>query len=138
MGSRLIQLSGHDATSTAFNLEGGDGTISVISNVAPAQMVAIHNACKRNDGCSARSLAFALKPLLTALEQDTNPVPIKYALHRARGLSQDVRLPLVVANDETAASIRRAIAALDPDAHPIAALRDPDGNSRKQLAVVPR
>lgn len=138
MGSRLIQLSGHDTTSTAFNLEGGDGTISVISNVVPAQMVAIHNACQRNDGCSARSLAFALKPLLTALEQDTNPVPIKYALHHTRGLSPDVRLPLVVANDETAASIRRAIATLDPDAHPIAALRDPADNSRKQLAVVPR
>lgn len=110
---RLIQLSGHDATAVSFNLEGGDGMISVISNVLPATTVELYEACKRADACAARTLGFKLKPLLTAMEQDTNPVPVKYALHHRRGLSPDVRLPLVGVSEETASAIRRACAAID-------------------------
>jgi 4-hydroxy-tetrahydrodipicolinate synthase len=53
-----------------------------------------------------------LRPLIAALELESNPVPVKYALHLALGLSPDVRLPLTPVRPETATAIRKAMLAL--------------------------
>jgi len=110
---RFICLSGHDATAFGFNTMGGRGTISVVSNIAPRLCVDMHDALRRDDIHTARAIHHRLRPLIAALELESNPVPVKYALHVAMGLSPDVRLPLVPAEAETARAIREALAILD-------------------------
>jgi 4-hydroxy-tetrahydrodipicolinate synthase len=106
---RFILLSGHDATTHAFNLAGGDGAISVIANVLPHVCVALHNACRKNDWPTARYIRQRLQPLLNALDLDTNPCSIKCALDHRRGMSGELRLPLVPVSHETADQIRLAL-----------------------------
>ncbi|MBN9550762.1 MAG: 4-hydroxy-tetrahydrodipicolinate synthase [Alphaproteobacteria bacterium] len=110
---RFICLSGHDSTSFGFNTMGGRGTISVASNIAPRLCVDMHDALRRDDIHTARAIHHRLRPLIAALELESNPVAVKYALHVALGLSPDVRLPLVPAEAETAKAIRDALAVLD-------------------------
>jgi 4-hydroxy-tetrahydrodipicolinate synthase len=115
LGDRLVQLSGHDATAFGFNTMGGSGTISVVANVAPRLMVEMHDALRRGDVHTARALNHRLRPLVSALELETNPAPVKHALHLTRGMAPDLRLPLVPLERETAVAIGRALVALEAD-----------------------
>lgn len=109
---RFIWLSGHDATSFGFNTMGGRGTISVVANAAPRLCVEMHDACRRDDPHAARAVHQRLRPLIAALELETNPVPVKYALQLALGLNPDVRLPLTPALASTMQAVRRAMSGL--------------------------
>ncbi len=107
--ARLAHLSGNDQTALPFNLCGGQGTISVAANVVPRLMVSLHHAIATGNGQAAIAIHQRLQPLFTALERESNPGPIKYALHLARGLSPEVRLPLTAVSPETATEIRSAL-----------------------------
>lgn len=107
--ARLCQFSGNDQTALPFNLCGGHGTISVAANVVPRLMVSLHHAIATGNAQAAVAIHQRLQPLFTALERETNPGPIKYALHLARGLSPEVRLPLTTVSPETTAEIRSAL-----------------------------
>ncbi|MBK5567408.1 4-hydroxy-tetrahydrodipicolinate synthase [Ensifer sp. SSB1] len=113
--NRLHPFSGHDQTALPFNLCGGHGTISVASNVVPRLVVAMHQAIASGNVGAAIAIHERLRPLLVALERETNPGPVKYALHLARALSPELRLPLTPVAPETAAEIR---AALEPLSEP--------------------
>ncbi|HMF67244.1 MAG TPA: 4-hydroxy-tetrahydrodipicolinate synthase [Phyllobacterium sp.] len=106
---RFILLSGHDETAYAFNLLGGDGVISVIANVLPHVFVALQDACKAGDWATARYIQQRMQPVFKAFDLDTNPCPVKYALKHRRGMSDEVRLPLVPVSVETAGEIRSAL-----------------------------
>ncbi|MBZ7923271.1 4-hydroxy-tetrahydrodipicolinate synthase [Ensifer adhaerens] len=106
---RLHPFSGHDQTALPFNLCGGHGTISVASNVVPRLVVAMHQAIATGNVGAALVIHDRLRPLLVALERETNPGPVKYALHVARALSPELRLPLTPVAPETAAEIRAAL-----------------------------
>jgi 4-hydroxy-tetrahydrodipicolinate synthase len=112
LGPRFVQFSGHDATCFGFNTMGGRGTISVVANVAPRLCVELHDACRAGDHHTARAIHHRLRPLIAALELESNPIPVKYALHLALGLSADVRLPLTPVQPETADAIREAMLTL--------------------------
>lgn len=112
-GDRFIQLSGHDRSMLGFVAAGGDGAISVISNVAPMASAAMIGALCRGDLMQARRIHARLLPLLEALELDINPGPIKFALHCLRGTSPHMRLPMVEVEEATALKIRDAVARLD-------------------------
>jgi 4-hydroxy-tetrahydrodipicolinate synthase len=104
-----------DALSTVLAL-GGSGTISAAANVAPAKFVRIWNLIKENRWQEAFSLQIAIQPLVQALFCETNPGPIKYALHRLYGEPNTLRLPLVSVQPQSAALID---AALGKDLHAI-------------------
>lgn len=119
LGRRFTLLSGNDRSTPGFMAAGGDGAISVISNVAPRLCAAMIFAIRQNDPVEARRIQALLRPLQEALELETNPGPVKYALHCTRGCASSVRLPLVEVADDTALKIREAIAALAmPRVHP--------------------
>ncbi|MFW6212254.1 MAG: 4-hydroxy-tetrahydrodipicolinate synthase [Spirochaetota bacterium] len=88
-------LSGDDNITLPIMALGGDGVVSVASNIAPkmmSQMVRSHLDGKLEE---ARELHYKLLPLFKLMFLQTNPIPIKYAMARA-GLIQEVyRLPLV-------------------------------------------
>ena len=76
-GFRL--LSGDDATALAFIANGGDGCISITSNVAPDLCRAIFSNCRQGRMQSARYLHSRLAPLTAALTKES-PAALKYAL----------------------------------------------------------
>lgn len=112
LGDRFIQLSGHDATAMAFNLMGGQGTISVVANIVPSLCVGLQKACSRGDAKAALAIQQRLHPLIAALERESNPGPVKHALHLLHGISPEMRLPLVPVTPATAQAIETALAGL--------------------------
>lgn len=115
-GNRFIALSGHDATAFGFNTMGGRGTISVVANIAPRLCAEMHAACRRGDTHGARAIQRSLRPLIAALELETNPVPVKHALHLLGRMSPDVRLPLVEVEPATATALSSALSAFEAEA----------------------
>jgi 4-hydroxy-tetrahydrodipicolinate synthase len=110
VGPQFRLLSGDDATALAVLAAGGDGCISVTSNVAPGVCRAVHAACRQGHIELARRLAAVLAPLTAALFRESNPAPVKYALSAMRMMSPHVRLPLVEPRRDTKAEIDRALA----------------------------
>ena len=91
----LSILSGDDFTTVPLVSTGGDGCISVASNLIPERMAAMVDAALAGDCAAAGRENVALQPLFRALFRQTNPLPIKTAL-AALGLCQErFRLPLV-------------------------------------------
>ena len=88
-------LSGEDSLALPMIACGADGVIAVVSNEAPALLVALVEAALSGDRDEAAQLQAKLFPLMRANFRESNPIPVKWALHRL-GLIQDVlRLPLV-------------------------------------------
>jgi 4-hydroxy-tetrahydrodipicolinate synthase len=106
-GFRL--LSGDDVTALAFIANGGDGSISTISNVAPALCRAVFSNCRQGKLQSARYLHDRLTPLTAALARE-NPAAVKYALCLLGFMSPHTRLPIVGLADSAKAEVARAIA----------------------------
>ena len=96
----FCQLSGDDLTTLGFLQEGGDGCISVVSNIAPALSAEMQQSWRDGNPAIAGEIDKRLLPLSKALFVETSPAPVKYAASRL-GLSTDeVRLPLVKATQK--------------------------------------
>lgn len=98
LGDRYCQLSGEDATATAFNAQGGVGCISVTSNVAPALCARMQSAWLAGDLATCFAIRDQLMPLHDAMFCEGNPVPVKYAASLLGHGTGEVRLPLVPAS----------------------------------------
>ncbi|MEW6454540.1 MAG: 4-hydroxy-tetrahydrodipicolinate synthase [Pseudomonadota bacterium] len=105
-------LSGDDATAWVFIVQGGDGCISVTSNAAPGLCQSLFLACRQSDMERARQLALPVAQLTTALFSESNPAPLKYALHLLGLMSPKVRLPLVELTAANKAAVTAAVAHL--------------------------
>ena len=95
MGPEFNLLSGEDATALGFMAHGGNGCISVASNVAPRLCADFQNACLAGDYKTALALQDRLMPLHDAMFCEANPGPVKYAASRLGLCEADMRLPLV-------------------------------------------
>jgi 4-hydroxy-tetrahydrodipicolinate synthase len=109
VGDEFRLLSGDDATAPAFIALGGDGCISVTSNVVPRLCQEMFVACAQGGVYAARRPARPIAKLTAALFLETNPSPVKYALSLLGAMSPSVRLPLV---EPTAANRARISAVL--------------------------
>lgn len=94
VGDRLAVLSGDDATAFPLFALGARGCISVVSNVAPAEMSAMWDAAAAGDWKKARDLHYKLLPLGEGLFVEPNPTPVKAALAMMGRISEEVRPPL--------------------------------------------
>lgn len=108
-GDDFVQLSGDDPTSLAHRAHGGDGCISVASNVAPAQCAAFHKACRVGDFATARNLHEKLDGLFKDLFLCASPAPAKYALSLLGRMSEDVRLPIIPCRESTKTAVQAAM-----------------------------
>lgn len=87
-------LSGDDNLTFPLMALGGEGIISVASNVIPAEMKSLAGAALRGDWNAARAEHYRLLPFFKALFIETNPIPVKAAL-AAKGLIEEhYRLPM--------------------------------------------
>ena len=93
-GDDFDVLSGDDNLTLPLLAQGGKGVISVISNIAPADMAAMVRAYEQGDLEKAKALHYRMSLLVDALFVETNPVPVKAALAMMGKIEYDVRLPL--------------------------------------------
>jgi 4-hydroxy-tetrahydrodipicolinate synthase len=94
-------IAGDDGLTLPVLAVGGVGVISVASNVVPERVSTIVQAFKRGDLAAAQAAQLSLNGLVRALFAETNPAPVKAALHLAGLMSDEVRLPLVPASEAT-------------------------------------
>jgi 4-hydroxy-tetrahydrodipicolinate synthase len=87
-------LSGDDALTLPLLAVGARGVISTASNVAPAEMCQLVRAFRAGDAERARRTHYRLLPLFDALFCETNPIPVKTALHLMGLIGPEIRLPL--------------------------------------------
>lgn len=98
-GDKIDVYSGEDALTVPMIAMGAAGTISVLSNVVPAQAVAMTNACLAGDYKTAARLQCELLPLTNALFSEVNPIPAKAAVSAMGFGEENLRLPLTPMED---------------------------------------
>jgi 4-hydroxy-tetrahydrodipicolinate synthase len=98
LGNDFCQLSGEDATATAFLAQGGHGCISVTSNIAPRLCADMHSAWQKGNLETMSRIRDQLSCLHRAMFCETSPAPVKYAASRLGFGTDEVRLPLVPAS----------------------------------------
>ena len=114
-GDSFIIISGDDETSMDTLLNGGRGVITVTGNVAPRQMREMCEAALAGDGEMARARNRKLEPLHRGLFIESNPIPVKWCLHRMGLIPEGIRLPLTPLakeHHETLEAAMRAAGAL--------------------------
>jgi 4-hydroxy-tetrahydrodipicolinate synthase len=102
-------LSGDDELTLPILALGGDGLVSVISNVAPrltAEMVRLARAGRFE---KARDIHQRLLPWMRAAFIESNPIPVKFALNVMGRMDNRVRLPLVPLAENRSAAVRSAL-----------------------------
>ena len=110
LGPDFRLLTGDDATALAFISQGGNGCISVTSNVAPGLCRNMFLACRQGQITSAQRWAVPVAKLTAALFRETSPVPLKYALSLLGLISPKVRLPLVELIESTKIDVAAVMA----------------------------
>lgn len=113
-GVDLLQFSGDDGTAAAHLAMGGEGCVSVTANVAPALCAALDGAWRAGELRRFAELRDLLAPLHAALFAETNPVPVKAALHLLNLCPATPRLPLLKATESTMALLARAMVEITP------------------------
>ena len=93
-GKNFWVLSGDDTLTLPLISMGGDGIISVVSNLLPAKVKALTQAALEGKYEKARAIHYELIPFIKAAFVETNPIPIKQALSWAGLPSGPARLPL--------------------------------------------
>ncbi|MDY4212003.1 MAG: 4-hydroxy-tetrahydrodipicolinate synthase [Treponema sp.] len=102
-------LSGDDMLTLPLMSAGGDGIISVVSNLCPRRIVDLVDAGLSGDFSKARELHYGLLPMFKAAFVDGNPTSIKYAMNFKGLPAGTVRLPLVEVTDSAKKTIESAI-----------------------------
>ncbi|QSG10172.1 4-hydroxy-tetrahydrodipicolinate synthase [Halapricum desulfuricans] len=87
-------LSGDDGMTLPLLSIGADGCISVVANVEPERTCAMVGSALAGDYERARRLHHELGPLTRQLFVETNPIPIKEAMHIRGHGTPHIRSPL--------------------------------------------
>src|SRR5579871_762808 len=103
-------ISGEDATTLGYMVQGGNGCISVTANVAPKLCAELQNACLQGAWERALQLQERLMPLHDVMFVEPSPAPVKYAGSLLGLCTEEVRLPLVAVTEGARAAIRAALA----------------------------
>lgn len=109
VSSDFMLYSGDDATAVELMLMGGKGNISVTANVAPRDMSELCAAALRGDADTARALNEKLMPLHKNLFIESNPIPVKWALHEMGMMPEGIRLPLTWLSPRCHEPLRQAM-----------------------------
>ena len=101
-------LSGDDSMTVPMISVGGKGVISVISNIAPKQMVEMTRSALDGDFDSARKIHAELFPIMRSLMKvETNPSPVKTAMNIMGMNMGTLRLPLSEPDEDGKATLEK-------------------------------
>ena len=96
----FLLLTGDDATAVDFLLLGGHGGISVTANVTPKELQKVYMTAIAGNAEVARQANKELTNLHQNLFLESNPIPVKWALHKMGLCSKGIRLPLLELSTE--------------------------------------
>ena len=102
-------LSGDDALTLPLMALGGDGVISVVSNLIPGLIKEMVDTALSGDFVRAKKMHYNLLPLFRSAFIETNPTPIKEALNMAGFAVGNVRLPLCELKQENRAHLKATL-----------------------------
>jgi 4-hydroxy-tetrahydrodipicolinate synthase len=105
-GDRLTLLSGDDSTVVPFIACGGKGVISVSANVAPRMIAEMVKAARAGNFSKAGELQVKMNALHRLLFVESNPIPVKWALHLMKKFGPEIRLPLTPMSESNAAKLK--------------------------------
>jgi 4-hydroxy-tetrahydrodipicolinate synthase len=93
-------LSGDDNLSLDLIEAGGDGVISVGSNICPAYIAKMVHLALEGNMAEARKMEEHLKGFFKACFLETNPIPVKTAMARYDWCEESFRLPMCTFENE--------------------------------------
>ena len=102
-------LSGDDPVTLQVMADGGDGVVSVTSNVAPRLVAQLTELCAAGDFAGAREVHHQLAEWTAAAFVESNPIPVKAALAMMGRMSNVLRLPLVPLAQKFETTVRAAL-----------------------------
>jgi 4-hydroxy-tetrahydrodipicolinate synthase len=101
--------SGNDSDTFPIMALGGYGVIGVVTHLVGQQVREMMDNILKNDVRAAATIHRHLLPLVNSLFIISNPAPVKYALNHLGFRVGKPRLPLVEADEKTAATIRETL-----------------------------
>ena len=108
-GQEMTVYSGDDATAYQLIALGALGNISVTANVAPKEMSQICAAAISGDAERAEALNNEIANLHNILFCESNPIPVKWALHEMGLIGTGIRLPLTPLAEQYRTPLREAL-----------------------------
>lgn len=90
----FLVLAGEDSAFLPYLALGADGIISVVSQVATTEMLALYQAATGNDMVYAQKIARKLNGFCKLMFSHTNPIPIKTVLSAMGLIEKSFRLPM--------------------------------------------
>ncbi len=108
-GKAMTVYSGHDAPAYQLIGHGAKGNISVTANVAPKAMSEVCAAAIAGDAATAEQLNAQVANLHNILFCESNPIPVKWALHDMGLIGTGIRLPLTPLAEQYRAPLHEAL-----------------------------
>ena len=102
-------VAGDDMFTLPTLASGGHGVISVVANIAPAEMAGLCDAFFAGDLPKAQRAQTRFSGLVRAMFCETNPLPVKHALFRMGKIAPELRLPLVPISEVGASRVDAAL-----------------------------
>ena len=105
-GEELYLYAGNDSQIYPTLALGGQGVISVVSNLYPKKIAEICNSFFMGDTASSLRGQLEILDFVKLMFKETNPAPIKYAMNLAGLCSSELRLPLFKPEKATRSAIK--------------------------------
>lgn len=109
----FIVLSGDDALTYHVMSLGGQGVVSVASNIIPGKIFEFTDLMLKGDWDKAREMQLNLYDLFKVLFIETNPGPVKYAAGQMNLMNDRLRLPLTLPLERNCEAIKKVLKDLD-------------------------
>lgn len=105
----FMVVTGDDATALESMLAGCHGDISVTANVAPKAMADMCRAAIAGDKTAAEGFNAPIEDLHSVLFLESNPIPVKWALHLMGRCGPTLRLPLTPLSNDYHQQVKSAL-----------------------------
>ncbi|WP_224973269.1 4-hydroxy-tetrahydrodipicolinate synthase [Acinetobacter oleivorans] len=109
LNGKMAVYSGDDETAWELMLLGADGNISVTANVAPKAMSEVCAVAIAKDEQQAKTINNKIANLHNILFCESNPIPVKWALHEMGLIDTGIRLPLTPLAEQYREPLRNAL-----------------------------
>ncbi|MDR2506244.1 MAG: 4-hydroxy-tetrahydrodipicolinate synthase [Oscillospiraceae bacterium] len=110
LSDKLSIYCGSDDQNYIYLALGGEGVISVLTNLAPEPVARMIDLYNNGDVRKSREVSFKLNALAKGLFVETSPIPLKAAMAHIGLCKEEFRLPLVPLRDD----LREKLFALIP------------------------
>ena len=108
-GKKLTMLSGDDSLTLPLMSIGGEGVISVVANIIPADVKAMVEAFRKGQIREAQRLHYKMLPLIKAIFIETNPIPVKTSMGLLKMCSPILRLPMCEMSEDNLAKLKNVL-----------------------------